>query len=74
MSKDFAALRAFVGEALLWRTEGGYRMRNGVTTTDGVGESRPVRLASRLWAAGGKASDNMGQYVNGECVRIAYGY
>lgn len=49
-------------------------MRNGVTTTDGVGESRPVRLASRLWAAGGKASDNMGQYVNGECVRIAYGY
>lgn len=78
VSKDVAALRAFVGEALLWRTVDGYRMRDGVAAGNDTVESRLVRLARRLRAAGGKAclkaADYIGQYVNGERDRIAYGH
>lgn len=76
VSKDVSALRAFIGEALLWRTVGGYRMRDGEVASNDVVESRLVRLGRRLRAAGGKAclkaADYIGQYVNGERDRIAY--
>lgn len=76
VSKDVAALRAFIGEALLWRTVGGYRMRDGEEADKNTVESRLVRLERRLRAAGGKAclkaAEYIGQYVNGERDRIAY--
>lgn len=76
VSKDVAALRAFIGEALLWRTVGGYRMRDGEVASNDVVESRLVRLGRRLRAAGGKAclkaAEYVSQYVKGERDRIAY--
>lgn len=76
VSKDVAALRAFVGEAPLWRTVGGYRMRDGEVASNDVVESRLVRLGRRLRAAGGKAclkaAEYVSQYVKGERDRIAY--
>lgn len=76
VSKDVSALRAFIGEAPLWRTVDGYRMRDGVAAGVDDVELHLVRLARRLRAAGGKscfkAADYIEQYVNGERDRIAY--
>lgn len=76
VSKDVSALRAFIGEAPLWRTVGGYRMRDGELASNDVVERRLVRLERRLRGAGGKAclkaAEYIGQYVKGERDRIAY--
>lgn len=75
-SREVTALRAFVKEAVRWRTVDGYMMRDGERAGSAEVDGTLRKVEARLRTAGGeaclKAADHIAQYVNGERNRVVY--